>query len=107
METARNWIACEIGFVETARAVELVTGEPSLEFEHDWREFDVVPVTHELSLSAARIAVDRRLRTLDALHLAAATSLAVPTVTVATWDTQMRRACAELSLDVFPETLPA
>lgn len=105
MELADGWFVCELAYVETIRAIELVTGSPATEFEREWPRFNVVPIDHNLSILASRIAVVHQVRTLDALHLAAAVQLAIDGMKVATWDKRMREACTDLGLQCRPETL--
>lgn len=108
MKKASRWFICEIGYVETFRAIHMSAARASTNnFEDDWPSFEVIDVDHLLAVEAAQIAVHHRVRSLDALHLAAAKRIPGESVVVATWDTQMRRACAELSLDLFPVELPA
>ena len=52
---------------------------------------------------AAALALSHELRSLDALHLAAALLLPAEAVTVATWDVRLHRAARAESLAVLPE----
>ena len=73
MEKASGWAMCRVGFVETIRAVALADGGSSVKrVERDWLSFDVIEVDRALAEHAAKLALSAGLRSLDALHLAAA-----------------------------------
>ena len=107
MEDAEEaWCSCRIGFLETARAVGRAEGARALrEVELDWREFDVVEVDSELTERAVEVAIASGLRTLDALHLAAALSLADAEIVFATWDARLHRAARTTGLRTLPAVL--
>lgn len=96
---------CRIGFVETVRAVAR-GGEPEDvdRAERDWASFRVVEVDRVVTERAARLSVETGLRTLDAMHLAAALSLTAG-VTFATWDARLHRAARERGLRTMPAVL--
>lgn len=96
---------CRIGFVETVRAVAR-GGEPEdvERAERDWAGFRVVEVDRVVTERAARLSVETGLRTLDAMHLAAALSLSAG-VTFATWDVRLHRAARERGLRTMPAAL--
>jgi predicted nucleic acid-binding protein len=102
MEKAAAWSMCRIGYVETMRAVARAGGaKQAKKVEADWPSFDVIEVDEELAQHAAELTLSAELRSLDALHLAAA--LALPgEVTVATWDTRLHRAATEHGLATIP-----
>jgi predicted nucleic acid-binding protein len=106
MERADTYKMCRIGFVETVRAVAL-GGEPGdvERVESDWTRVDVVEVDGGLAEDAAWLAVRHRLRTLDALHLAAALAVADGETTFVTWDTDLHRAAREQGLRTLPATV--
>jgi predicted nucleic acid-binding protein len=106
MEGARALSMCRVGFVETLRAVGQV-GEPRdvKRFERDWLSIDVVEVDGTLAERAAELALSHRLRSLDALHLAAALGLPGRDLTVATWDARLHHAAAEQGLRTLPAVL--
>jgi predicted nucleic acid-binding protein len=106
MDRAKRWFVCEITFVEAVRAIGLATGAPTLAFEREWPQFEVVPVDHQLSIRAAHIATAHKVRTLDSLQLAAAEVVVADDFVVATWDRQMRKACQQLGLSLDPLTPP-
>lgn len=105
MEAAPAWAMCRIGYVETLRAVALAGGaKQSKRVEADWLAFNVVEVDAELARHAAELALSAELRSLDALHLAAA--LILPgEVTVATWDARLHRASRDHGLVTLPPSL--
>lgn len=106
MNEATGWSMCRIGFVETVRAVALAGGRRAVKrVESDWLAFDVVEVDRELAEQAAELAISTELRSLDALHLAAALVLPAEDLTVATWDVRLHRAARDRGLDTFPAAL--
>lgn len=97
---------CRIGFVETVRAVGRDGDRSDIErAERDWPWIDAVEIDQALSEHAARLALSHRLRTLDALHLAAALSLSNEELTIATWDKRLHRAALEEGLATLPVAL--
>lgn len=100
------WVMCRIGYVETERAVARA-GEPDDvdRMRGDWRLFDVVEVSQGLVEQAAQLALSTGLRALDALHLAAALSLAPEDPIFATWDARLHRAAREHGLRTLPARL--
>jgi predicted nucleic acid-binding protein len=106
MAAEDSWWICRIGYVETARAVGLVAGARAAQaFKREWPSFGVVEVDAALAEHAADLALSVELRSLDALHLAAALLLPSEQLTVATWDTRLHRAAAEQGLQVLPRSL--
>lgn len=103
MEDARAWSMCRVGYVETVRAVGLAGGlEVAKRVEADWLSFDVVEVDRALAEHAAELALSTELRSLDALHLAAALVLPSEDLTVATWDARLHRAARSQGLETLP-----
>ncbi len=106
MEQADGWFMCRIGFVETARAVSLAAGERVVRgFRTEWPAFGVVELDQDLAERAAGLAAAGVLRSLDALHLAAALLLPRADLRLATWDRRLHRAAVEEGLRVLPERL--
>jgi predicted nucleic acid-binding protein len=105
MERADAYKMCRIGFVETVRAVAR-GGEPDdvAKVESDWTRVDVIEVDRALAEDAARLAARHRLRTLDALHLAAALAGA-DAPTFMTWDGRLHRAARDQGLRTLPAVL--
>jgi uncharacterized protein len=106
MAGARGLSTCRLCFVETVRAVGLSVGQRGVRrVEGEWQWFDVIDVDQGLAEHAARLAVSQRLRSLDALHLAAALSLPGGDLTVATWDRRLHEAVQEHGLQTLPAEL--
>lgn len=107
MDAEEAWCSCRIGFLETARAVGRGgNGAQALrEVKLDWREFDVIEVDRELTERAVEVAIANRLRSLDALHLAAALSLSSSELVFATWDQKLHRAARVHGLRTLPLVL--
>jgi uncharacterized protein len=107
MHDADGWFICRIGYVETIRAVGLSAGTATTRaVRQEWPAFGIVEVDERLAEHAASLALDCGLRSLDALHLAAAMLLPGPEVTIATWDQRLHTAAAAEGLDVLPADLP-
>ncbi len=107
MGAAEGWAICRVGYVETARAVGLAAGKAATKrFGADWPSFEVVEVDGSLAEQAAELALAEELRSLDALHLAAALLISSDQLTFATWDARLHRAAQRRGLAVFPAELP-
>lgn len=100
-----EWSMCHVGLIETARAVGRA-GQSSdvARLRRDWIHFDVVRVDDALVDRAIELGASTGLRTLDAMHLAAALLLDEEP-TFATWDTRLHRAAREQGLRTLPQTL--
>ena len=106
MERADGWYTLRAAFVETMRAVGLAAGTAATSVvEAEWPAFGVVEIDQPLVERAAVLALDRGLRSLDALHLAAALLLAGDDLAFATWDRRLRDAARAEGLDLLPVTL--
>jgi predicted nucleic acid-binding protein len=106
MHQADRWFICRIGFVETIRAVGLSAGSAATRVvRQEWPAFGVVEVDEPLAEHAAALALERGLRSLDALHLAAAMILPGPDLTFVTWDQRLHTAAVAEGLDVLPAAL--
>ena len=106
MSRASTYKMCRIGFVETVRAVARGGVPADVErMESDWASIDVIEVDEALTAHAAKLAVDHRLRTLDALHLAAGLALAGDAPMFVTWDIDLHRAAREQGLRTLPAEL--
>jgi predicted nucleic acid-binding protein len=106
MEDADAWSMCRIDYVETVRAVALAGGRKAVKrVESDWLSFDVIEVDPALAQHAAALALSAELRSLDALHLAAALVLPPEDLTVATWDSRLHRAARDQGLATLPASL--
>jgi predicted nucleic acid-binding protein len=106
MAAAPRWSSCRHGFVEAVRAVGLKAGEPGAKrVRNEWRTCSVIELDQDLAERAARLAIETGLRTLDALHLAAALSMSVPELIFATWDSRLHGAARDHRLRTLPATL--
>jgi predicted nucleic acid-binding protein len=65
----------------------------------------VIEVDQRLVEEAAELAIDRELRSLDALHLAAALMLPPDDLLLATWDHRLHTAAGARGIGLIPETL--
>lgn len=106
MDAADGWFMCRVGYVETARAVALAAGrDVAQSVATEWPAFGVVEVDQRLAEAAVSIAVRRELRSLDALHLAAALVLPGNGLMLATWDRRLHTAAAAEGVALLPPTL--
>lgn len=106
MAEASNWFMCRVGFVETIRAVELSAGaRAAATVRREWASFGVIEVDAALAEHAADLTLAHELRSLDALHLAAALLLPKEAVTVATWDVRLHRSARRSGLRMLPEQI--
>lgn len=103
MEADPDWVASALAETETELALCHLLEEEDLRdqvrtrFRTDWARFLVVAVDRECLLRAAEIGCDQRVRTLDALHLAAASRLPGP-VTLLTFDARQAAAAAAMGM---------
>ena len=106
MSRADGWYSCRTGFVETVRAVALA-GRPAATkaAREEWPAFVVIEVDQELVESAAVLAVERSLGSVDALHLAAALILPRDNLVFATWDRRLHAAAGEEGLTRIPDAI--
>lgn len=106
MQAADGWYICRIGYVETIRAVGIGAGEPATRaVREEWPSFGVLEVDEALAEGAAQLAVEDDLRSLDALHLAAALLLPADQLVLATWDPRLHTAARAHQLEVMPDVL--
>jgi predicted nucleic acid-binding protein len=106
MERAAGWFMCRVGFVETVRAVGLAAGRAAARsVREEWPAFGVVEVDQRLAEDAAALAIDGGLRSLDALHLAAALVLPRDDLLFVTWDARLHAAASKQRLQLIPEAL--
>jgi predicted nucleic acid-binding protein len=97
---------CRIGFLETVRAVGLTAGQEGAQaVRAEWPAFGVIEAEQLLVEDAARLAIDRELRSMDALHLAAALVLPHDDLLFATWDRRLHTAAKAEGLALLPEKL--
>lgn len=106
MDRADGWFMCRAGYVETVRAVGLSAGRAAARaVREEWPAFGVIEVDQRLVEDAAELAVDRELRSLDALHLAAGLMLPRDELLFATWDRRLHAAARAEALKPLPEKL--
>jgi predicted nucleic acid-binding protein len=106
MDRAEGWFMCRVGFVETVRAVGLSAGRAAARTVlEEWPAFGVIEVDQRLAEDAAELAITRELRSIDALHLAAALMLPREDLLLATWDRRLHSAAGAEGLALIPETL--
>ena len=106
MSRAEGWYSCRTGFVETVRAVALAGGPAATKAaREEWPAFVVIEVDQQLVESAAVLAVERSLGSLDALHLAAALILPRDDLVFVTWDRRLHAAAGEEGLTCIPDTV--
>ena len=107
MRHADGWFTCRVGFVETRRAVTIAAGATAANaLRREWPAFGVVEVDAALTEHAASLAIEHDLRTLDALHLAAALVLPSTDLTFVTWDRRQHAAARAEGLLLLPGSLP-
>lgn len=83
--------------METLRALALATGPtapPVDRFRDEWSDINVIEVDAALVERAAELAIEGPLRSLDALHLAAALAVAGDDLVLATWDRRLAAAAS-------------
>jgi len=107
MQSADGWYMCRVGFVETIRAVGLAAGERATQaVRREWPSFGVVEVDGKLAERAAELVLEDDLRSLDALHLAAALLLPPDELVLATWDRRLHASARAHRIEVLPAALP-
>jgi predicted nucleic acid-binding protein len=74
-------------------------------FQSESAFFTVVEVDLRVAEDAAGLAISGGLRSLQAIHLAAALSLPSEALAFATWDRRLHRAAREGGLTLLPESL--
>jgi predicted nucleic acid-binding protein len=102
-----RWTACRLAFLETARTLDVLLGDrdPVDRFRRDWQAVRIVEVDESLIEQAVELALGHGLRSLDALHLAAALVADPGDLTLATWDRRLWAAGASLGLGLLPDEL--
>lgn len=98
---------CRVGYVETIRAVGLAAGRSvTRRARNEWGSMGVIEVDQRLADEAAELALIHDLRSLDALHLAAASLLPRTDLVLATWDQRLHAAASAVDLRVLPQAPP-
>jgi predicted nucleic acid-binding protein len=105
MDEDRDWAACRVALTEaeiTLCRLGFETHEGRLlhqRLRDDWEHFHVVPVDPACLGRAAEIGCEHVLRTLDAMHLAAASRLPEPLV-ILTFDRRQADAARSMAMRV-------
>jgi hypothetical protein len=106
MSAADGWFICRVGYVETVRAVGLAAGDAATRrMQEEWPAFGIIEFDQRLVEHAALLAVELELRSLDALHLAAALVLPADQLGFATWDRRLHAAAGSVGLSLVPSSL--
>jgi predicted nucleic acid-binding protein len=106
MDRADGWFMVRAGYVEIVRAVGLAAGERAVEaIREEWPAIGVVEIDQRLVEHAAELTIDLDLRSLDALHLAAALVLPPEDLVLATWDRRLHATAAKLGLRTLPDAI--
>jgi predicted nucleic acid-binding protein len=106
MGRADAWYICRAGFVETVRAVGLSAGANATKaVNSEWPAFSVIELDQPLAEHAASLALAHELRSLDAIHLAAALIVPREDLVLATWDRRLHGAARAEGLEPLPEVL--
>ena len=106
MAQAEEWFICRVGYVEVVRALGLTGGNPAARaFREEWGAFGVVAVDKDLVEAAAELTRGHDLRSLDALHMAAALLVQDRDLVIATWDRRLHAAAREKGIGIVPERL--
>ena len=95
----------EAALLASVRSGRYILGEEVAAFEREWAAFGVVEVDQALVERAAALAMKHALRSLDALHLAAALILPRQDLVVGTWDRPVHAAAEAEGFVLLPETL--
>lgn len=109
-DAADELLSCRIGFVET---ICVLGGtripEPSVvtaEFQRHWADVTIIELDDALMRRAGQLAVQTGLRSMDAIHLAAAETLSGLDLAFATWDRRLWQAASGLGIPLLPESQP-
>lgn len=106
MSEAATWMSCRLAFVEVQIPVRAKAGAAGIRAARsDWQWFEIVDVDQPLCERASELAMKHRLRTLDALHLAAGLAAADGSLTFATWDHRLHAAATAEGLETLPASL--
>lgn len=100
-----HWTTARHAYVEVRRALHRTLNGSSLRrareaFEDNWRDTEIVELDDRICREAADLAEATGVRTLDALHLAAARRAGAPRLAVVTFDYRQARAARSLGWTV-------
>jgi uncharacterized protein len=101
-----EWVTAEHTFAEVSLALARRLDDESVErarpfLDADWERTAIVALDHDLSLAAVRIGRQAGVRTLDALHLAAAERIAGRAVPIVTFDLWLARSARSIGFGVL------
>ncbi len=101
-----TWITARHTWVEVMRNLPRLLDRPELrrqekEFRSDWRSMSVIDLDQQTCERAAEIARTHTVRTLDALHLAAAVRAGGASLPFVTYDLRQAQAARALGLTVL------
>ncbi len=101
-----SWFSGRHSYVEVRRNLARALGGGELArsraaFEEDWRRITVIELDEVTCRLAADISEQAGLRTLDALHLGAATRLGPRVIDFLTYDVRQARAARQLGFSVL------
>jgi predicted nucleic acid-binding protein len=112
MQSDPEWIASALAHTEVALTMchLALTEEQATNARHrldeDWHRFRILPADSTCLLRAAEIGCAQRIRTLDAIHLAAADKLP-RRLTFLTFDQRLATAARALGIDVGGARVPS
>lgn len=100
-----DWVTAQHTFVEVSLALsrrldESDTAAWQRSLEADWRRLVVVPIDDQVARAAARIGSEAGIRTLDAIHLAAAERVASRAIPIVTFDQRLADAARDIGFNV-------
>ncbi len=106
-DASKRVVCISVGYLEVRGVIarRLSTqeaGKARRALDDDWDRVEVVEVDDRLVGRAARIVDMHRLRSIDALHLAAAVEFDDPQLVIATWDAELARAARTEGIAVAP-----
>ncbi len=106
LKVERRWTSAVHALVEVRRALHRLLAADDLrrardEFADDWATMTVLEIDDPLSRRAAEIAEETRVRTLDALHLAAAERAGADGLIFVTFDRRQADAAQSLGWTVL------
>jgi len=110
MERDREWVASALTYAETEITFchlgydDRMQAEGRGRLANDWERFRVVPIDGRCLARAAAIGCAHDVRTLDAIHLAAADRLPRP-LAFLTFDRRQAAAAREMGIDVIGDEL--
>lgn len=103
MTGARGWVASQITFVETLRALT-ASEEGARRARREWDEFEVIGLSQSVCERAVDFSSEHRLKSMDAIQLASAMT-ATDDLTFATFDRRLHAAARAEGLTTLPAEL--